>query len=71
MRCMTLTLTKGGADMVVTPPPAQAWEMRGAKQPREKYLMTNKHKSEYGKVWWISLKYPVATNFCYFCCQII
>ena len=41
--------------MVVTPPPAHAWEMRGAKQPREKYLMTNKHKSEYGKVWWITV----------------
>ena len=43
----------------------------GRKSAPQKYLMTNRHKNEYDKVWWMSQKKPITTNICNFGCQLV
>jgi len=46
-------------------PPGAAGE-GGAKLPHQKYFATNEYRSEYDKLWRMSQKYLIATNFGYF-----
>jgi len=43
----------------------------GAKQPHQKYFMTKDQKIEFDKACLMSQQQPIATNFCYFDCQLV
>jgi len=43
----------------------------GAKQPHQKYFVTNDQKIEFDKACLMIQQQSIATNFCYFDCQLV
>jgi len=57
--------TVNSAQLCICTTATNQW--KEAKTASTKYSMTNRHKSEYDEVWWMSShQQPIAINFCYY-----